>query len=232
MSTQSEEAYQIQELSSGTFKFPEPAANNKLTHIKGVNKWLLQIRRVFQKYNDFYMFLYATVAYIDNSVELRPKSTRIKTELYPTQIEVLSDSEDEIRITKNRTSSSMVDKVRLPAGLEQELQDAGPITDERGLGQFLKHSEFTTELLTNRPLLEAIAPFLKRASKPLTAEDSLTKFKSLRYEWRLNAPGDNLHNRTMGFTASSDPMCGSISFNHSLTRHLLIFLSGALFLTT
>ena len=74
--SQSDEAYQIKELVSGGFKFPDSPQNNKLMHLKDVHKWLLKIRHTFRRYSDFYMFLYATAGYIDTNVELQPRKLR------------------------------------------------------------------------------------------------------------------------------------------------------------
>ena len=71
--SQSDEAYQIKDLLSGTFKFPDSPQSNKLMHLKDVHKWLLKIRHTFRKYADFYMFLYATAGYIDTNLELKPR---------------------------------------------------------------------------------------------------------------------------------------------------------------
>jgi len=73
---QNDEAYQVKELLSGQFKFPDSPQNNKLMHLKDVHKWLLKIRHTFRRYSDFYMFLYATAGYIDTNVELQPRSLR------------------------------------------------------------------------------------------------------------------------------------------------------------
>ena len=74
--SQSDESYQIKELVSGAFKFPDSPQNNKLMHLKDVHKWVFKIRHTFRRYSDFYMFLYATAGYIDTNVELQPRKLR------------------------------------------------------------------------------------------------------------------------------------------------------------
>ena len=51
----SDEQYQVKELLSGTFKFPDAPSSNKLVHLKDVHKWLFKIRQSFRKYANFYM---------------------------------------------------------------------------------------------------------------------------------------------------------------------------------
>ena len=51
---QSDEIYQVKELLSGTFKFPDAPNSNKLMHLKDVHKWLFKIRQSFRKYANFY----------------------------------------------------------------------------------------------------------------------------------------------------------------------------------
>ena len=99
---QSDEIYQVKELLSGTFRFPDAPNSNKLMHLKDVHKWLFKIRQSFRNYANFYMFLYATVAYIDTSMELQPRKLKAKVKREPDLVkkEVLNEvnqstSEDE-----------------------------------------------------------------------------------------------------------------------------------------
>ena len=118
----SDEQYQVKELLSGTFKFPDAPTSNKLMHLKDVHKWLFKIRQSFHKYANFYMFLYATTAYIDTSMELQPrklKKTRMKKEPNPVKKEVLSgDDEDEESSVEEDEDDDRVSNTSVPEGLK------------------------------------------------------------------------------------------------------------------
>ena len=43
MAERDDEAYQIKEILSGQFKFPDSPQNNKLMYLKDVHKWILKI---------------------------------------------------------------------------------------------------------------------------------------------------------------------------------------------
>jgi hypothetical protein len=134
---QSDETYQIKELVSGGFKFPDSPQNNKLLHLKDVHKWLLKIRHTFRRYSDFYMFLYATAGYIDTNVELQPrklhesqvKKEQVKKERHRVKVEVGSESDDDDESPEEEDEDSVkANNTDVPAGLRRELQEFGDIT--------------------------------------------------------------------------------------------------------
>ena len=144
---QSDETYQIKELlSGGGFKFPDSPQNNKLMHLKDVHKWLLKIRHLFRHYSNFYMFLYATVAYIDTRVELQPrkrKETKVKDERDRVKAELLSEDDDEDELPEGKYEDSIkVSNSSVPEGLKTELRDFGIIATYEDLGRFMKATRF------------------------------------------------------------------------------------------
>ena len=187
---QSDETYQVKELLSGTFKFPDAPTSNKLMHLKDVHKWLFKIRQSFRKYANFYMFLYATVAYIDTSMELQPRKLKTKVKKEPNLVKKEVPSEDDSDgkySTDEDEGSGKVSNVNVPEGLKTELARFGRITTYAELGEFMTTTKFSDKILTDN-LLSTIAPFMAGKAQPPSANESLSKFKSLRYERRLNAP--------------------------------------------
>ena len=191
MAERDDEAYQVKELLSGQFKFPDSPQNNKLMYLKDVHKWLLKIRHTFRRYSNFYMFLYATAGYIDTNVELQPRNLRedkvkkesIKKERDRVKIELSESEEDE----EPPERKDEVGGDALPEGLRQELHDFGGITTYDALGKFMKVSEFSGKLLADPVLLGKIAPFTAAKTAKPSGNDPLAKFNSLSYERRLSA---------------------------------------------
>jgi len=223
---QSDEAYQIKELLSGQFKFPDSPQNNKLLYLKDVHKWLLKIRHTFRRYSNFYMFLYASAGYIDTSVELQPRNLRgdkvkkesIKKECGRVKVEELSGSEEDEKPPEGKDE---VGGVVLPEGLQDELDDFGDISTYEELGKFMKVSEHSGQILSDPDLLGKIAPFTAaKAAKP-PGNDPLSKFNSLSYERRLSAQ-EKVGSRK-NFTMVSDvgeyilPAEDRIKFGNGLT---------------
>ena len=185
MAQSEETAYQVKEILSGQFKFPDSPQNNKLMHLKDVHKWLLKIRHTFRRYSDFYMFLYATAGYIDTNVELQPRTLRedkvkkesAKKERVRAKTEKQSGSEDEDSPEEKYEDGGDA----LPEGLKQELHEFGGITNYESLGKFMKVSEFSGKLLANPVLMGKIAPFTAGKTAKPSGDDPLAKFNSLSY---------------------------------------------------
>ena len=156
--SQSDESYQIKELVSGTFKFPDSPQNNKLMHLKDVHKWVLKIRHTFRRYSDFYMFLYATAGYIDTNVELQPRKLResqVKRERNHAKPEPLSDGEESP--DEKHDGEGEENDADVPEGLKRELREFGNITTYKDLGKFMKLTKFSDKILADKALLEIVA---------------------------------------------------------------------------
>ena len=180
---QDDETYQIKELLSGGFKFPDSPQNNKLTQLKDVHKWLLKIRHTFRRYANFYMFLYATAGYIDTTMELKPRrlqKDKVKKELVKKErhrAKVLSGSEE----TESSPEEEDEDEEKhagLPKALQQELSDFGGISTYEELGKFMKVSTHAKRILSN-PVLGMVAPFMASTEAKPAGNDPLSKFNSL-----------------------------------------------------
>ena len=188
---QSDEIYQVKELLSGTFKFPDAPNSNKLMHLKDVHKWLFKIRQSFRDYANFYMFLYATVAYIDTSMELQPRKIRAKVKREPNLVKREALSEEDSDANQSAAEDEEAYKVsntNVPEGLKVELKRFGVISTYAELGEFMETTKFADKILGDKDLLSTIAPFMAGKAQPLSTNESLSKFKSLRYERRLRAP--------------------------------------------
>ena len=123
-----DETYQVKELLSGGFKFPDSPQNNKLLHLKDVHKWLFKTRQVFRRYSNFYMMLYATVAYIDTSQELQPRRLRenkVKKEQYRAKAELVSGDEEEDPPESEDEDSDKASNANVPEGLKTEPESLG-----------------------------------------------------------------------------------------------------------
>ena len=161
--SQSDEQYQVKELLSGNFKFPDAPSSNKLMHLKDVHKWLFKIRQSFSKYANFYMFLYATTGYIDTSMELQPRKlkTKVKREKNLVKEEVLSgDDKDHKYPTDEDDEASTVSNVNVPEGLKAELDRFGVISTYTELGEFMATTKYADKILADKDLLSTIAPFM------------------------------------------------------------------------
>ena len=189
---QDDETYQIKELLSGGFKFPDSPQNNKLTQLKDVHKWLLKIRHTFRRYANFYMFLYATAGYIDTTMELKPRrlqKDKVKKEIVKKErhrAKMLSGSEE----TESSPEEEDEDEEKhagLPKALQQELSDFGGISTYEELGKFMKVSTHAKRILSNPVMLGMVAPFMASTEAKPAGNDPLSKFNSLGYERRLNA---------------------------------------------
>ena len=189
--SQSDETYQVKELLTGAFKFPDAPTSNKLMHLKDVHKWLFKIRQSFRKYANFYMFLYATVAYIDTSMELQPRKPKTKVKREPNFVkkEKLSDDDGEVKhSTDEDDETGKVSNSNVPEGLKAELDRFGAIHTYAELGEFMATTKFADKILADKDVLSTIAPFMASKAPSPSKNEPLSKFKSLRYERRLSAP--------------------------------------------
>ena len=227
--SQSDESFQIKELLSGGFKFPDSPQNNKLMHLKDVHKWLLKIRHTFRRYSDFYMFLYATVGYIDTNVELQPrklhesqvKKEKVKKEQDRMKIESESGSDDDEESPEEKDGDKHKASNAVPDGLQRELREFGSITTYEELGKFMKLTKFSDKILSDKAVLGVIAPFMAAKEAKPSGNEPLSKFNSLSYERRMSA--QEKVGAKKNFTMVSDvgeyilPAEGRIKFGNGLT---------------
>ena len=74
----------IKELVGTTnYKFLLPAAQNKLTSIKQLTLWFTEMTKMLDRFPEVELFLFGTVAALNNGADLQLKSVTIKKESSP-----------------------------------------------------------------------------------------------------------------------------------------------------
>ena len=158
----------IKELVSTTsYKFLLPAAQNKLTSIKQLTLWFLEMTKMLDRFPEVELFLFGTVAALNNGADLQLKTVSIKKE-----------SSLEAKAERPGPSPSALQGL-----VKEELRIFGPVTTWTMFDRYLGETSYKQDILDNADLKHVVAPTLFPPSEDGRAILSKTlQYKSPEYE--------------------------------------------------
>ena len=158
----------IKELVATTnYKFLLPAAQNKLTSIKQLTLWFIDMIKMLDRFPDVELFLFGTVAALNNGADLQLKSVTVKKESSP-----------EAKAERSAPSPSALQGL-----VKEELRMFGPVTTWTVFDRYLAETSYKQAILDSAYLKHVVAPTLFPPDQDARAILSKTmQFKSPEYQ--------------------------------------------------